>query len=102
MSKAILREIGMKEALDLKGFIYKASKGKIASISFAVFKEAQKGNEAARQYFYDAGYELAVQTTWLFHKLRLTSPLNIACKGSLLEKILMFKHNSRRPYKKHR
>ena len=41
---------------------------------------------AAKQYFYDAGSDLANQTAWLYKKLQLDSPLKIACKGSLLEK----------------
>ncbi|MEK3888644.1 BadF/BadG/BcrA/BcrD ATPase family protein [Bacillus sp. FSL K6-3431] len=86
LSQAILQEIGIKEAPELKGFIYNASKGEIASLSYQVFIEAEKGNEFAKQYFYHAGRDLAKQTAWLYKKLQLDSPLKIACKGSLLEK----------------
>lgn len=86
LSKAILQAIGIQEAPELKGFIYKASKGEIAALSYPVFLEAEKGDEAAKQYFFDAGHDLANQTISLYERLQLQSPLKIACKGSLLEK----------------
>ncbi|MBS4204623.1 BadF/BadG/BcrA/BcrD ATPase family protein [Lederbergia citrea] len=86
LSQVIMREIGITDPNGLKGFIYNATKGEIASLSYPVFVEAEKGDESARKYFYEAGCELAEQTASLFTKLHMDSPLKVACKGSLLEK----------------
>ena len=86
LSQSIIKALGISDATGLKGFIYKATKGEIASLSSLVFKEAESGNEAAKKYFYDAGTDLANQTATLSHKLKLQAPVKIACMGSLLEK----------------
>ncbi|CAM4179406.1 BadF/BadG/BcrA/BcrD ATPase family protein [Lederbergia lenta] len=85
LSQAVMRKVGMKEAPELKGFIYQASKGDIASLSYPIFLEAEAGDEIARGYFYEAGRDLAKQTVWLYKKLQIVSPIKIAVKGSLLE-----------------
>ena len=51
LSQTILREIGIEEAPDLKGFIYNAAKGEIASLSYSVFMEAEKGDECSEAIF---------------------------------------------------
>lgn len=85
LSLAMMKKLGIKEAPELKSFIYQASKGEIASLSYSIFQEAERGDEQARQFFRDAGEDLAKQTAWLYKKLQMVQPLKVACKGSLLE-----------------
>ncbi|MBS4200834.1 hypothetical protein KHA93_14455 [Bacillus sp. FJAT-49732] len=86
LSQALLNDLEISSADGLKGFIYNALKGEIASVSSFVFAEAQKGDEEAKRFFLDAGVELANQTFSLFKKLDIKLPLKVGCKGSLLEK----------------
>ncbi|MBS4195999.1 BadF/BadG/BcrA/BcrD ATPase family protein [Lederbergia citri] len=86
LSHRLMRELGITSADGLKGFIYNAPKGEIASVSSFLFTEAERGDENAKRYFLDAGVELAKQTYSLFNKLELELPLKVGCKGSLLEK----------------
>ncbi|MCR2821231.1 BadF/BadG/BcrA/BcrD ATPase family protein [Lederbergia panacisoli] len=86
LSQALIQELGITSADGLKGFIYNATKGEIASISSFIFAEAQNGNKEAQRFFRNAGVQLGNQTFSLFKKLELDGPLKVGCKGSLLEK----------------
>ncbi|MCJ7841526.1 hypothetical protein MUB24_11600 [Lederbergia sp. NSJ-179] len=86
LSQALLQKLGVQKAEGMKAFIYQAAKGEIAALSLAIFNEAMNGDKEAKQYFYQAGRQLAEQTAYLHQRLALGRPLKIACKGSLLEK----------------
>lgn len=86
LSNALLKELGMNDADELKGFIYQATKGEIAALSYIVYLQAEEGNQEAKGIFQQAGINLANQTLRLIKKLELTLPISVACKGSLLEK----------------
>lgn len=86
LSNAIMKKIGVKKAEEIKSFIYAASKGEIAALSHTIFEEAESGDELAKLYFTKAGEDLARQTATLYERLELTSPLTVACMGSMLEK----------------
>ncbi|MGE8204906.1 BadF/BadG/BcrA/BcrD ATPase family protein [Heyndrickxia sp. NPDC080065] len=86
LSLAFFKELNIHDAEQLKGFIYRATKGEIASLSYIVFLQAEEGNKEAKDIFERAGIDLANQTLRLIKNLKLTSPLSVGCKGSLLEK----------------
>ncbi|WP_062108249.1 BadF/BadG/BcrA/BcrD ATPase family protein [Bacillus niameyensis] len=86
LSRTLMQEMGVNKAEEIKGFIYSATKGEIASLSYPIFVEAESGDEDAKSHFRIAGQDLAKQTFLLYQKLQLDQPLKIAYKGSLLEK----------------
>lgn len=86
LSKVVMQQIGIDDPNGLKKFIYQSTKAEIATLTYSINLEAQKGNQTARQYFYQAGLDLAKQTKALYKKIQLHSPTKIAVKGSLLEK----------------
>ncbi|MGE6257764.1 BadF/BadG/BcrA/BcrD ATPase family protein [Heyndrickxia sporothermodurans] len=86
LSLALMKKLNIHDAEQLKGFIYRATKGEIASLSYVVFLQAEEGNKEAKDIFARAGIDLANQTLRLIKKLKLTSPISVGCKGSLLEK----------------
>ncbi|GIN69867.1 ATPase [Bacillus sp. J14TS2] len=86
LSQTLLQEIGVQKAEGIKEFIYQAAKGDIAALALPIFNQAVNGDNEAKQYFYQAGQQLAEQTAYLYKRLALSRPLKIACKGSLLEK----------------
>lgn len=85
-SLSILNHLGMRDANELKGFIYQATKGEIASLSYIVYLQAKEGSQEAKEIFRKAGTELGNQTIRLIKKLGLENSVSIGCKGSLLEK----------------
>lgn len=85
LSKSVMAWLKIEDVTGIKGFVYQAAKGEIASLSLIVYEEAKAGNEEALGILSNAGELLAVQTSRLLRKLNASEPFLIGCKGSLLE-----------------
>ncbi|RLQ96587.1 ROK family protein [Falsibacillus albus] len=87
LSESIMRVLQLKEANDLKGFVYQSTKDQIAALSTHIYEMALKGNEHANSLFQQAGIQLAQQTYFLLKKLDFQrEKVLVSIKGSLLEK----------------
>ncbi|MFS0784736.1 BadF/BadG/BcrA/BcrD ATPase family protein [Bacillus sp. 1P06AnD] len=89
LSMSILDRHEIKEAEELKKFIYAATKGEIAALVPLIKNLAENGDEMAGSILHQAGVLLAEQTLLLWNKVGFQNYGTIAVKGSVLSKIPM-------------
>jgi N-acetylglucosamine kinase-like BadF-type ATPase len=73
--------------MELKKFIYSATKSEIAAFVPLIVQHAEKGDGFSQNVLNQAGYHLSKQTLEVIKKLKLSKNVTIAIKGSILTNI---------------
>lgn len=87
LSSAILTSLGMKDANDIKGYIYSTGYQSVASLTPVVAELAGHGDRQSIEILEHAGLELALMTETLYQKLKMNPPGRIAISGSVLSRV---------------
>jgi N-acetylglucosamine kinase-like BadF-type ATPase len=87
LSQAILTSLGMKDANDIKDYIYSTGYQSVAGITPVVAERANRGDLPSIDILEHAGVELALMTVRLYQKLEMKPPGPIAISGSVLCKV---------------
>ncbi len=84
ISKEILKEIGAKNHIEIKNFVYNNSKSDIARLSKFIADFALDGDPQAKQLFIQEGKHLARQAIVAFKKLDTCNRVTIGIRGGFL------------------
>lgn len=87
LTKLILAKLGYRSVLELKKFIYSATKAEIASFVPIIVQQAKAGDDFSKNILKQAGYHLAKTTLAVCKKLNFDNNVTIAIKGSILTNI---------------
>ncbi|PCD08972.1 ATPase [Peribacillus simplex] len=87
LTESILKKLGYNSAMELKKFIYSATKSEIAAFVPLIVQHAEKGDGFSQNILNQAGYHLAKKTLEVIKKLKLCENVTIALKGSILTNI---------------
>jgi N-acetylglucosamine kinase-like BadF-type ATPase len=87
LTESILKKLGYHSVMELKKFIYSATKSEIAAFVPLIVQHAEKGDGFSQNILNQAGYHLAKQTLEVIKKLKLCENVTIALKGSILTNI---------------
>lgn len=87
LTESILKKLGYLSVMELKKFIYSATKSEIAAFVPLIVHHAEKGDGFSQNILNQAGYHLAKQTLEVIKKLKLCENVTIALKGSILTNI---------------
>ncbi|MDD4752500.1 MAG: hypothetical protein PHT78_04470 [Desulfitobacteriaceae bacterium] len=87
LTQTILRALHADQVYDIKGFIYSANKGEIATYAPIVEELAQASEINSVNILKRAGKELAMITERLYQKLGINEPISIGLRGSILTKV---------------
>lgn len=87
LTESILKKLGYLSVMELKKFIYSATKSEIAAFVPLIVQHAEKGDGFSQNILNQAGYHLAIQTLEVIKKLKLCENVTIALKGSILTNI---------------
>ncbi|GAB6255833.1 N-acetylglucosamine kinase [Peribacillus sp. N1] len=87
LTESILKKLGYHSVMELKKFIYSATKSEIASFVPLIVQHAVKGDGFSKKILNQAGYHLSKQTLEVIKKLKLSGNVTIAIKGSILTNI---------------
>ncbi|MFA1711158.1 N-acetylglucosamine kinase [Peribacillus frigoritolerans] len=87
LTESILKKLGYLSVMELKKFIYSATKSEIAAFVPLIVQHAEKGDGFSQNILNQAGYHLAKQTLEVIKKLKLCENVTIALKGSILTNV---------------
>ncbi|MET1179461.1 BadF/BadG/BcrA/BcrD ATPase family protein [Peribacillus simplex] len=87
LTETILKKLGLHSVMQLKKFIYSATKSEIAAFVPLIVQHAEKGDGFSQNILNQAGYHLSKQTLEVIKKLMLSENVTIAIKGSILTNI---------------
>ncbi|MDP9740486.1 UNVERIFIED_ORG: N-acetylglucosamine kinase-like BadF-type ATPase [Bacillus sp. B2I3] len=87
LTESILKKLGYLSVMELKKFIYSATKSEIAAFVPLIVQHAEKGDGFSQNILNQAGYHLAKQTLEVIKKLKLCENVTIALKGSILSNV---------------
>ncbi|MBT2665126.1 ATPase [Bacillus sp. ISL-4] len=87
LTETILKKLGLHSVMELKKFIYSATKSEIAAFVPLIVQHAEKGDGFSQNVLNQAGYHLSKQTLEVIKKLKLSENVTIAIKGSILTNI---------------
>ncbi len=87
LTESILKKLGYLSVMELKKYIYSATKSEIAAFVPLIVQHAEKGDGFSQNILNQAGYHLAIQTLEVIKKLKLCENVTIALKGSILTNI---------------
>ncbi|WP_141993485.1 BadF/BadG/BcrA/BcrD ATPase family protein [Bacillus sp. B4EP4a] len=87
LTETILKKLGLHSVMELKKFIYSATKSEIAAFVPLIVQHAEKGDGFSQNVLNQAGYHLSKQTLEVIKKLKLSKNVTIAIKGSILTNI---------------
>ncbi|MDM5294237.1 BadF/BadG/BcrA/BcrD ATPase family protein [Peribacillus simplex] len=87
LTETILKKLGLHGVMELKKFIYSATKSEIAALVPLIVQHAEKGDGSSQNILNQAGYHLSKQTLKVIKKLKLSENVTIAIKGSILTNI---------------
>lgn len=87
LTQLILTKLGYQSVLELKKFIYSATKAEIASFVPIIVQQAKAGDDFAKNILEQAGCHLAKITLDVCKKLNFDNNVTIAIKGSVLTNI---------------
>ncbi|SHK65575.1 BadF-type ATPase [Clostridium cavendishii DSM 21758] len=85
LSKALLKELNVKEVDDIVAFVYSKTKDEVASITKVVSSFAENGNEIALKIMQKEGLELAKTTENVYKKLNFDK-CSIGLVGGVIKK----------------
>ncbi|MFE4350479.1 N-acetylglucosamine kinase [Peribacillus butanolivorans] len=87
LTKLILTKLGYHSVLELKKFIYTATKAEIAAFVPLIVQHAEPGDDFSQNILRQAGYHLSKNTLDVCKKLNFSENVTIAIKGSILTNI---------------
>ncbi|MEJ9231857.1 ATPase [Peribacillus butanolivorans] len=87
LTKLILTKLGYHSVLELKKFIYTATKAEIATFVPLIVQHAETGDDFSQNILRQAGYHLSKNTLDVCKKLNFSENVTIAIKGSILTNI---------------
>jgi N-acetylglucosamine kinase-like BadF-type ATPase len=93
LSTAIMKKLSIEKPENIIGFIYSSGKGDIASFVPIVVKQAESGDEIAKEILIKAGKDLAEMTYILYKKLNFNNEVAIGIKGSILTKVRLVRNS---------
>lgn len=89
LTNLILSKLGYSDVLEIKKFIYAASKAEIAAFVPIIAELAKAGDPFSQNILRQAGYHLAKITLDVYKKLNFEHSTTVAIKGSVLTHISM-------------
>ncbi|MFE4814741.1 N-acetylglucosamine kinase [Peribacillus simplex] len=89
LTETILKKLGLHSVMELKKFIYSATKSEISAFVPLIVQHAEKGDGFSQNVLNQAGYHLSKQTLEVIKKLKLSEDVTIAIKGSILTNIAL-------------
>ncbi|WP_163101488.1 BadF/BadG/BcrA/BcrD ATPase family protein [Peribacillus alkalitolerans] len=92
-SRNILTSLSMAQPQDVKAYVYQGVKKDIAKIASLVDLFAQGSDHQAIRILQDAGIELAKQAILCIQKSKLSVPLSIGIKGSVIENCVIVRQS---------
>lgn len=87
LTESILKKLGYHSVMELKKFIYSATKAEIAAFVPLIVQQADAGDDFSQNILIQAGYHLSKKTLEVINKLKLSENVTIAIKGSILTNI---------------
>ncbi|WP_057912680.1 N-acetylglucosamine kinase [Peribacillus muralis] len=89
LTTAMLTKLGYHSAVELKKFIYSATKAEVAAFVPIIVEQADAGDEFSKNILIQAGYHLSKNALDVCKKLNVGNDVTIAIKGSILTHIPM-------------
>ncbi|MCY6371876.1 N-acetylglucosamine kinase [Clostridium ganghwense] len=100
LTRSIMKYLNIKEADEIKGFVYSSTKDEIAALTPVVVSCAEKGDNKALIILKNAGEALGITTIRVAKKLG-TKEIKVGIKGSIITRIKVVRKAFEKEIKKY-